>query len=94
MLRAERDLEIDHGIFGGDGFDVGNVQGGMGDEIKLTVYVEKNHAVKSAVGSNDVGLQAQGREFVFDVLRLAVFAGQIAAGQSRKAARLGRCGAF
>ena len=91
VLRAERNFEIDHWVFGGDGSHVGNVKRGMGDEIKLTVYVKKNHAVKSAVGRDDVGLQTERREFVFDILRLAVFAGQIAAWQSGKVARL-RCG--
>src|SRR5690348_1762856 len=66
----------------------------MRDKVELAVNVEKNHAVKSAVGRNDVGLQAERTELVFDVLRLVVFAGQIAAGQSRKVVRLGRGGAF
>lgn len=43
--------------------------------------VEKDHAMKRSVGSDDVGLQAERREFVFDIARFAVCAGQIAARQ-------------
>ena len=94
VLRAEGDFEIDHRVLGRNGFYVGNVQRGMRNHIELAANVEENHAVKRAVGRDDVGLEAERSEFVFDVLSLAVFGGQVAAGQSGKVARPGCCGAF